>query len=114
MSVCKARRPVAYRPFFKSKTAFSYRTLSGSTEAPATGAASFFLPRHPVRSVAASAVRHTIRPVFNVDPYAGGLHASLGVQRQSKARALNLNFLRQCAVGCLFQHPDGLCRIGGV
>src|ERR1700752_4602751 len=96
MSVCNARRPTAYRPCFMSTVALSYRTLSGSAEVPATGAA-FFLPRHPVKREIASAARHIIRPGFN---FFFSPNAS--------------DFLRQGPVGCVLHGPDGLGDIGGM
>src|SRR5713101_5534818 len=90
MRVCNARRPTAYRLCFMSAVALSYRTLSGSAEAPATGAA-FFLPRHPVKREIPSATRHMIRPGFN---FVFSPNAS--------------DFLRQRPVGCVLHGPDGL------
>src|SRR6267142_1629600 len=64
MRVCRAKRPTMYRPCFMSSLAFVNKTLSGSAEVPATGAA-FFFPRQPPSSDAVKIKTQIARPCFN-------------------------------------------------
>src|ERR1700674_4971946 len=85
-----------------SSVALAYRTLSGSAEVPAIGAA-FFLPRQPANSVAARTAIQIVR-----------LYFTFYLIARAPSRARTLSLLCQRPAGHLLHRSDCLSGVWGV